>query len=415
MNAYTMLFMALVLLEVTARIGLSLRHIRHVAAHRDEVPSPFRHNIALEAHQKAADYTIARVRIGLLDLTVGSLLLVVWTLGGGLEWLDHLWRAQGLSEPLTGTGFLLSAVLLMAVLELPLSAWRTFGIERRFGFNRTTPMTFLGDALKAGLLMALLGGPLAWLALTVMVNAGTFWWFWVWALWLGFTLLVTWAFPTFIAPLFNRFAPLEDPELRDRIEALLERCGFHIDGIYVVDGSRRSSHGNAYFTGLGRTKRIVFYDTLLDQLAADEVEAVLAHELGHCCHHHVRKRLLLGGVVSLVGLAALGWLVGQPAFFTGLGISQPSPHAALILFMMVTPLLGLFLQPVSSWVSRRHEFEADDFATRETGARPLVEALVKLYRDNASTLTPDPLYSAFHDSHPPAPVRIAHLSSKMVG
>ena len=415
MNAFTLLFFLLVLLEATIRAWLARRQAGCVARHRAEVPAPFRDHIPLPAHQKAADYTIARMRLGLVDLAVGSLLLVAWTLGGGLELLDRGWRALELGPVATGTGFLLSGVLLMGLLELPLSAWRTFGIEQRFGFNRTTPALFLADALKSALLLLLLGGPLAWLVMVIMHGAGAAWWIWVWGIWVAFNLFLAWAFPTFIAPLFNRFRPLEDEALRRRIEALLERCGFASRGIFIMDGSRRSSHGNAYFTGLGRSKRVVFFDTLIECLEPAEVEAVLAHELGHFRRRHVLKRMLFSSLLSLAGLALLGWLTEQPGFYTGLGLTHPSPHAALMLFLLVAPLLGLAIQPLAAAVMRRHEFEADDFAARESGPEPLIRALVKVYRDNASTLTPDPLYSAFHDSHPPAPVRIAHLSSKILG
>jgi len=299
------------------------------------------------------------------------------------------------------------------VLELPLELWHTFGIEAHFGFNRTTPRRFLLDRLLGAALLLALGAPLAALVLWLMERAGGGWWLWAWGAWMGFTLFVSWAWPTFIAPLFNRFTPLQDAALKRRLEALLERCGFRSSGMFVMDGSKRSSHGNAYFTGLGRNKRIVFYDTLLERLEPEEIEAVLAHELGHFRRHHVRKNLLLMGLTSLAGLALLAWLLEQPGFFSGLGVSRPSAATGLALFLLVLPVFTRFLAPLFNALSRRHEFEADDFAARQSDAGALIDALVKLYRDNAATLTPDPLYSAFHHSHPPAPVRIAHLSSRI--
>jgi STE24 endopeptidase len=296
---------------------------------------------------------------------------------------------------------------------LPFSLYHTFVIEERFGFNKTTPVTFIGDLAKQGLLMLLLGVPLTWAALWLMQGSGELWWLYLWLLWAGFSLLMFWAYPAVIAPLFNKFTPLDNEQLQQRIQALLDRCGFKSKGIFVMDGSRRSGHGNAYFTGMGRNKRIVFFDTLLETLEADEIEAVLAHELGHFKRRHVQKRIVIMMLMSLGGLALLGWLIQQTWFYQGLGVTQPSNHLALLLFLMVTPVFTLFLQPLASWFSRRHEFEADDYAASQSSAGYLIRALVKLYKENANTLTPDPLYSAFYDSHPPAPVRVAHLSTRM--
>ncbi|WJW76324.1 M48 family metallopeptidase [Thiohalobacter sp. IOR34] len=409
MNIVTEIFLALLAGATALQLWLQQRQISHVRRHRDQVPPAFAAAIPLEAHRKAADYTLAKTRLGQLETLYETGLLLLWTLGGGLDWLDGLWRTLGWGPLATGVAVLLSAFLLMALLELPFSLWHTFVLEQRFGFNRTTPRTFLGDLLKQALLMLLLGAPLLALVLWLMQAAGAAWWLYVWLVWMGFTLLMLWAYPAFIAPLFNKFTPLDDERLRSRIEALLARCGFTSRGIFVMDGSRRSGHGNAYFTGLGRNKRIVFFDTLLDSLSPEEVEAVLAHELGHFRRHHVRKRMIAMALLSLAGLATLGWLIEQPAFFHGLGISQPSTYMGLLLFLMLSPLLGVFLQPLMSRLSRRHEYEADDYAAHHASARDLIQALVKLYRENASTLTPDPLYSAFHDSHPPAPLRVAHL------
>jgi len=413
MNGFTLVFLATLAAGLLLEYWLLWRQARAVTTHRDRVPEPFTGRITLEQHRKAADYTLAKIVHARASLVLGALLLLGWTLGGGLELLDRLWRQAPLPEPWPGVGLLLSMVLVSAVLELPLELWHTFGIEARFGFNRTTPRRFLLDRLLGAALLLALGAPLAALVLWLMERAGDGWWLWAWGAWMGFTLFVSWAWPTFIAPLFNRFTPLQDAALKRRLEALLERCGFRSSGMFVMDGSKRSSHGNAYFTGLGRNKRIVFYDTLLERLEPEEIEAVLAHELGHFRRHHVRKNLLLMGLTSLAGLALLAWLLEQPGFFSGLGVSRPSAATGLALFLLVLPVFTRFLAPLFNALSRRHEFEADDFAARQSDAGALIDALVKLYRDNAATLTPDPLYSAFHHSHPPAPVRIAHLSSRI--
>ncbi|RMG31256.1 MAG: M48 family peptidase [Gammaproteobacteria bacterium] len=410
---FTLAFLALLVLSTGLRLWLTLRQLRHVQAHADAVPDPFRTRIPLAAHRKAAAYTQARARLQLAETLWEALVLLGWTLGGGIDLLDGFWRGFAWGPVATGTAVLLSAFVLSALLELPFSVYHTFVVEARFGFNRTTPATFVTDLLKQGVLLVVLGGPLVALVLWLMDRAGALWWFDVWVVWMGFTLLMLWAWPTLIAPLFNRFTPLEDEALKSRIERLLARTGFHSRGIFVMDGSRRSGHGNAYFTGFGRSKRIVFFDTLLETLTPDEIEAVLAHELGHFRRRHVQKQLAVLALLSFAGLRLLGWLMTQPDFFTTLGVHHPSTYAGLLLFLFVMPLLGTFLQPVLNAFSRRHEFEADDFAARQTHPRRLIDALVKLYRDNASTLTPDPLYSAFHDSHPPAPVRIAHLEQQV--
>jgi STE24 endopeptidase len=413
MNSITLIFLAGLLASLGLQLWLDWRQIRHVRQHRDAVPEPFREQIPLSAHQKAADYTVARTRLGMLELLWSSLLILGWTLGGGLQWLDELWRGQHWSPLTTGTAVILSVLLISSLLDLPFALYRTFVIEQRFGFNRMTPALFVSDLLKQFLLTLLLGVPLVALVLWLMQTAGTQWWLYVWAVWMGFSLLMMWAWPAFIAPLFNKFVPLDDAALRERIERLLERCGFKSNGVFVMDGSRRSSHGNAYFSGLGTNKRIVFFDTLLKSLDADEVEAVLAHELGHFKRRHVQKRIASMALFSLLGLGLLAWLMQLPEFYTGLGVSTPSTYMALLLFMLIAPVFGVFLQPLFAWLSRKHEFEADDYAARQSDAGQLEQALVKLYEENASTLTPDPLYSAFHDSHPPAPVRIAHLSRKL--
>ncbi|WP_303903764.1 M48 family metallopeptidase [Thiohalomonas denitrificans] len=421
MEIFTQVFLAALFLATGIQLYLDYRQIRHVRMHRDTVPEAFAERITPEAHHKAADYTTARTRLSAIETLYGAGLLLFWTLGGGLSWLNGVWQQWELGPLVTGTGFLLSLFLLFSLLDLPFALYRTFGVEKRFGFNRSTPGLFLSDRLKQSLIALALGLPLVALVLWLMDaghnpvaadygNKG--WWFYVWAVWMGFNLLMLWAFPSIIAPLFNKFTPLEDRELVQRIESLLERCGFESKGVFVMDGSRRSSHGNAYFSGVGNSKRIVFFDTLLETLNGEEIEAVLAHELGHFRRRHVAKRLGTVALLSLGGLAALGYLMGQTWFYSGLGLTEPSVHGALALFLLVAPVFTFFLQPLMAAVMRRHEFEADDFASRQADAHDLVRALVKLYRDNASTLTPDPWHSAYHDSHPPASVRVAHLSGK---
>lgn len=392
---------------------LNQRQLRHIAQYRAEVPPAFAGRISLQAHQKAADYTSDKVRLGQIELFYSSALLLLWTLGGGLNWLDGQW-SNWLSNPLwRGVAFVISMILIGSLLDLPFSLYRTFVIETRYGFNRTRPLLFISDLIKGMLLTLAIGTPLLWVVLWLMQSAGTLWWIYVWAVWMGFSLLMLFVYPTWIAPLFNKFAPLQDSSLRTRIENLLSRCGFTSKGIFVMDGSKRSSHGNAYFTGLGENKRIVFFDTLLKSLQAEEIEAVLAHELGHFKRKHIQKQILAMAIMTFLSLAVLGLLVSQEWFYLGLGIETPSMHAALILFILLVSVFGVYFQPLFSYFSRRHEFEADDFAASQSDARDLIRALVKLYEENASTLTPDPIYSAFHDSHPPAPVRIAHLSTKI--
>lgn len=411
MNAFTGLFLSAVAAGLLLRWGLGRRHIRHIQAHRAAVPPAFSADIPLAAHHKAADYTCAKTRVGTAELAFSSLLLLLWTLGGALNGLDGLARAWGLPPLWTGTLFILTALAVSALLDAPLAAYRAFGLEQRFGFNRITPKLFLTDLLKGLALTLLLGTPMVALALWLMAAAGAYWWLWLWLAWLGFSTAMLWAYPALIAPLFNTFRPLDNPALEARVAALLQRNGFASDGIFVMDGSARSTHGNAYFTGLGANKRIVFFDTLVKQLSHDEIEAVLAHELGHFKRHHVKKRMALLALLFLAGCGVLALLADAPWFYAGLGIARPSDYAALTLFALVAPAFALFLQPLFSSISRRHEFEADDFAAAQGGPGALASALVKLYRENANTLTPEPLYSAFHDSHPPAPLRIARLTS----
>jgi len=412
MNTFTIIFLAAVALSYAVEFWLSRRQFAHVSAHRGQVPAAFRDSISLEAHQKAADYTVAKGKLGEVDRGVSVAVLLLFTLGGGIDWVAEFWMGLGLPATLAGVGIILSALVLMQLIDLPLSVYKTFVLEERFGFNRNTPKQYATDhLLQLGLMMAI-GGPLLAVILWVMGAVGPLWWLLAWAILQSFSILISWAFPTFIAPLFNKFSPLEDASLRQRIEALLERCGFHSKGIFVMDGSRRSGHGNAYFTGIGNNKRIVFFDTLVNSLSHEELEAVLAHELGHFKRKHVLKMLATSAALSLAGLALLGWLMGRNWFYEGLGVSIQANATALLLFMMASPAFTLFLQPAMAYFQRRYEFEADDFASHYAKPGDLVSALVKLYRDNASTLTPDPLYSAFHYSHPPAAVRIANLEAK---
>lgn len=411
MHAFTILFLLFLTLSLAAQLWLATRHVAHVARHRTNVPPAFADQVPLDAHRKAADYTVARTRLGRWEAVYGSLWLLVWTLGGGLDVLDTFWREIVGPELIAGTLFILSILFLAAVIDLPFSLYRTFGIERRFGFNRMSFGLFVVDQLKGALLLVLIGMPLILLALWLMRSAGDLWWLYVWLVWSVFSLVMVWAYPTWIAPLFNKFKPLAQESLRARLQSLLERTGFRSEGIFVVDSSKRTSHGNAYFTGFGRSKRIVFFDSLLQQLAEHEVEAVVAHELGHYKLRHIAKRIVLTLGLSLLALAVLGWLIEQSWFYTALGVQMPSNHMALALFMMVSPVFTFFLQPLFARSSRKHEHEADAFAAQQSDAAALVSALVKLYKENASTLTPDPLHSAFYDSHPPALARIHRLEN----
>ncbi len=413
METFSILFILALLLSLAVQLWLSHRQTKMIQAHRAAVPEDFAEQITLEQHQKAADYSVAKLKINKIELVYGALLLLGWTLGGGLDYIDNIIRSYQYGAIVTGLVVIFSIMLISAIIDMPFTLYRTFKIEQRFGFNRMTASQFIKDMLMQVVLTLVLAVPLIAGILWLMQDASPLWWVYVWAVLLSFGMLISWIFPTFIAPLFNKFMPLDNTELKKRITALMDRCGFASNGIFVMDGSKRSSHGNAYFTGLGKNKRIVFFDTLLETLDADEVEAVLAHELGHFKHHHVRKGLIVNALMMFAGLAILAWLIKQEAFYHALGVSQPSTYMALILFSMVMPLLSIYLQPIMSSLSRKHEFEADDFAAQQSKPQTLIKALVKLYRDNANTLTPDHLYSAFHDTHPPAPVRIAHLSAKI--
>ena len=410
---FTTVFVIALLGSMLLRLWLANRQGRHVARHRAQVPAPFADRIPLHAHQRAADYTLARLRLAQVEWWVGAALLLAFTLLGGLQALN-LALADWLPASVWWRDLLLIGAVILAgsVVEQPLNLYRQFRLEQRFGFNRMTWRLYLSDGLKGLLLSLVLGTPVLLAALWLMRQGGDQWWFWVWLLWVGFNVVALLIFPTVIAPLFNRFEPLPEGPTRERIEGLLHRAQFATKGLFVMDGSRRSAHGNAYFTGLGRSRRIVFFDTLLARLQPAEVEAVLAHELGHFKHRHVLKRVLGLFALSFLGLALLGWLSRQTWFYQGLGVSVvpgDDPAMALILFALVLPVFTFFVKPVLSRLSRRDEFQADAYAARETDARDLISALVKLYQDNAATLTPDPLHSAFYDSHPPASVRVGRL------
>ncbi|MAK67958.1 MULTISPECIES: M48 family metallopeptidase [unclassified Methylophaga] len=415
MNEFSWIFLIALALMTGIEIWLSLRQRRHVLANRDEVPAAFREQIGLAAHQKAADYTAAKGAQMRRESLFGAVVLILWTLGGGLALLSGAWESLGWSAMTTGVVLILSFLLIGSILELPLSWYRTFVMEEKFGFNRNTPALFMGDFAKQLLLMLVLGAPIAWVTLWLMNSTGDFWWLYLWAAWMVFAVVMMWAYPAFIAPLFNKFTPLDDANLKQKVESLLQRCGFKSQGIYVMDGSRRSGHGNAYFTGLGNNKRIVFFDTLLNTLNEDQIEAVLAHELGHFRRKHVIKNMLMMAVMSLVGLALLGWASTQTWFYSGLGVETQNNAIALILFMLVIPVFSFFLHPLMTSMSRKYEFEADAYAASVSSADDLITALVALYKENASTLTPDPLVSAIYDSHPPASLRIAALQTRVAG
>jgi STE24 endopeptidase len=408
-TALTLLFLVALAAMVAVREWLAGRQLAAVTANREAVPGPFAAAVTLDDHRRAADYTAARLRLGRIELLFDAAVLLVATVGGGFAALDSAVSAFALPAPWHGVAVLVLLALATSVAGLPFSWYGTFRVEARFGFNRTTPRLFVTDLLRSTALGIALGVPILAVILWLMSAAGSWWWLYAWAVWVAFGLAITYAFPRFIAPLFNTFRPLEPGDLLTRVEAIAARCGFATRGVFVMDGSRRSSHGNAYFTGVGNQKRIVLFDTLLERLAPVEVEAVLAHELGHFRLRHVTLRLLLGFATAFLGFALLGWLTTQPAFYAAFGVPSPSEHAALALFVLVAPVFTFALTPLGSWWSRRHEYEADRYAAAHADGHALAAALVKLHRDNASTLTPDPLYSAWHDSHPPALARIAAL------
>ena len=419
-----LVFATLLLAGLALRLWLASRQIRHVARHRGAVPAAFAGRITLAAHQKAADYTIAKARFGLLEMALATAAVLGWTLLGGLDALNQAllaWLGGGMVQQLA---LLAAFALVSGAIDLPAQLYQTFRLEQRFGFNQMTPRLWLADLLKSTLLGAVIGLPIAALMLWLMGAAGRLWWLWAWGAWMGFNLLLMVVFPVFIAPLFNKFQPLEDESLKARVTALMQRCGFAAKGLFVMDGSRRSAHANAYFTGFGAAKRVVFYDTLLKQLAPGEVEAVLAHELGHFKHKHIARRLAGMFAISLAGFALLGWLSARGWFYTGLGVqpnlmlpgvpgSAPNDGLALLLFLLAAPVFTVFLTPLLARISRRHEFQADAYAAAQANGVDLASALLKLYQDNASTLTPDPVYARFYYSHPPATERLARLPVTM--
>ena len=412
---FTLIFLAFVALSFAFGSVLTLRHIAHVRAHRAAVPAEFSESITLEAHQKAADYTVAKNRLGLIENVFDLCLLLALTLGGGMLLIHNL-AATWFSGPyVLGLAIFAGLMIVSSIISMPFDLYRTFVIEARFGFNKSTWKLYLLDAIKGMALGAAIGIPLLLVTFWLMEKMGDLWWLYVWLVWLAFSLAMIVIYPTYIAPLFNKFSPLADVSLKERIERLLTRCGFTSSGLFVMDGSKRSSHGNAYFTGLGKTKRIVFFDTLIERLSPPEIEAVLAHELGHFKRKHITKMIAGQFVLAFVILALMGWVIDKPWFYEGVGFSLDGavPHVAisLALFFMVLPVFTFWLTPLGSLISRKHEFEADSYAAEQTAAADLITALVKLYRDNASTLTPDPLHSAVYDSHPPAAIRIAHLKA----
>ena len=417
----SLLFALALAASLLLRFWLASRQIRHVARHRDAVPAAFAGHVSLAAHQKAADYTITKARFGLLELALGSAVLLGWTLLGGLDWLNGLLidrMGGGMLQQLALVG---AFALISGLIDLPVSLYQTFVIEERFGFNKMSLKLWLADLLKSTLVGAAIGLPLLAVVLWLMGAAGGLWWLWAWGLWMGFNLLMLVLYPTFIAPLFNQFRPLEDESLKTRVTALMQRCGFSAKGLFVMDGSRRSAHANAYFTGFGAAKRVVFYDTLLAKLSPAEVDAVLAHELGHFSHKHIQKRIVGMFALSLLAFALLGWLSGQGWFYAGLGVTPnfqiqgvtntPNDALALLLFMLVLPVFSFFISPVFAQRSRRDEFEADAYAMAHTNGQDLRSALLKLFEDNASTLTPDPVYAGFYYSHPPAIERLARMNT----
>ncbi len=413
--AFTALFCALLVTGLIMRTVLASRQIRHVARHRGAVPAAFSNTISVAAHQKAADYTITKSRFGLLEMAIDAALLLGWTLLGGLDWLNQTLLTAlgpGLWQQLA---LMAAFVLIGGLITLPMGWYSTFRIEERFGFNKMTLALWLADLVKGTLVGALIGLPIAALMLWLMGAAGSTWWLWAWGVWMAFNLLALVLYPTVIAPLFNKFEPLSDETLKARVNALMQRCGFAAKGLFVMDGSKRSAHANAYFTGFGAAKRVVFFDTLLQQLSPGEIDAVLAHELGHYKRRHILKRIGLMFALSLVGFALLGWVASQAWFYSGLGVTPsmeaPNDALALLLFLMVVPLFTFFLSPLMAQLSRRHEFEADAYAKAQTSGADLASALLKLYKDNASTLTPDPIYARFYYSHPPASERLSRLQA----
>ena len=411
MPTFTIVFLAALCLSTLTKLWLASRHVRHIQKHRGTVPQAFSEHITLEAHQKAADYSSTKTRLNIINILLDALVLLAFTLGGGLQLLSDFWAGHFAPGIWHSMALIVSTLVIASALEIPINLYRTFVIEARFGFNKITPVLFVTDLIKQLVVASLFGLPFLAGVLWLMDRMGENWWLYVWLAWMAFNLLVLAIYPTFIAPFFNKFTPMEDASLKTRIEQFLHKCGFKSEGLFVMDGSKRSSHGNAYFTGFGKSKRIVFFDTLLAHLTHDEIEAVLAHELGHFKRRHIIKRIVWMFTMSLGFLWLLGWLMDKSWFYEGLNVSTQGTGMALILFFMVIPVFTFLLQPLGSFYSRKHEFEADQYAAQVASPQDMVRALVKLYKDNASTLTPDPIHSIFYDSHPPAAIRIARLQN----
>jgi STE24 endopeptidase len=413
MNTFTVVFLIAIVISYAVQFWLANRQKNFVLEHRDAVPDAFKDSVSLEAHQKAADYTVEKGKLGDIDSVTGVVFLLILTLGGAISFSFDFWSSFELSPMISDLAAVASVFIIMTLFEIPSSLYQTFVIEEKYGFNKSTHTQFFKDQAISLALLIVIGMPIMALILWVMDSVGSLWWLYAWAILMAISLLMSWLFPTVIAPLFNDFTPMEDGSLKTRIQGLLTRCGFNSDGIFIMDGSKRSGHGNAYFTGMGNNKRIVFYDTLVDSLNEEELEAVLAHELGHFKCKHTRKMLISSSIITLISFAILGWLINQDWFFSGLGVGTHSNAAALLLFMLVSPVFTTFMTPISAYFQRKFEFEADSFAIENADGSKLISGLVKLYEENASTLTPDPLYSAFHYSHPPAAIRIAHIQTKM--
>jgi STE24 endopeptidase len=410
-NFFTFVFLFAILTSVLALLWLNFRQDKAIKRSFNEVPDSFKETITLEDHQKAGNYTKAKLLVNHFEIIFSTFIVLLWTIGGAMNWLDVFW-SQRISNPiLMGTTFIVSIMLIASFIDLPFSIYRNFVLEQKFGFNRMTVKTFIADLIKEILLTLILMIPLIYTILYLMniSSIGDYWWIYVWIIISLFTLIMMWIYPSFIAPIFNKFNPLDNEALKNRINNLLERTGFGSDGIFVMDGSKRSSHGNAYFTGIGKNKRIVFFDTLLKGMEDKEIEAILAHELGHFHHKHTRQRMISSFIFSFASLALLGYLINQNWFYNGLGVAEPSSHTALVLFSLALPVFSFFVTPISNLVSRKHEFQADAFAASHTDANDLISSLTKLYKENSSSLSPDRLYSAFHDSHPSAVLRIERL------
>lgn len=414
LNFFSIIFIIALIINGGLRLYLSMRQTRHIESHLKHVPQEFSHSISLEDHQHAGTYNIAKQKLAFFSIILDIVVILLLTFGGGLNYLDSVAKSFFIDQLWYGVFLILSVLFVTGLIEFPLNIYSVFGIESKFGFNRMTIKLFTIDTIKQIILGLILGVPLMVVILTLMEKMGSHWWFYVWLTWVGFNLTILTIYPNFIAPMFNQFKPLDNPELKERIETLMTKCGFHAKELFIMDGSTRSSHGNAYFTGLGKNKRIVFFDTLIEQLSPAEIEAVLAHELGHFKHQHIFKRLISMFMISLICLYLLNILMQQNWFFSGLNIQSHSIAMTLVIFMMILPVFLFIAQPISSFYSRKHEFEADNYASKQANAQDLIQALVKLYKDNASTLTPDPLYSAIYDSHPPAHERIANLRKSII-